>query len=120
MCMGKVNVVMSEFYCTSCGQKGLPIWRRKGGEREAGHLKKIFCLKCQREVNHVECKPWTKYDYDNFKEEFEYGNFDELGQRKVPYGKLKEAINNGELTKEKTLDNERDTGFGKVDMDKES
>ena len=103
--MGKATIVMSEFYCTRCGQKGLPIWRKKGGEREAGHLKKIFCLKCQEEVNHVECKSWTKYDYDDFKIEFEYGNFDESGQRKMTYGQLKEAINNESVKKIKTLDN---------------
>ena len=92
---------MSEFYCTCCGEKGIPIWRKKGAEREAGHLKKIYCLKCKRETNHVECKPFTSYTKEDFNIEFEYRNFDN-GQRIRPYGKLKEMINNG-WTKEEII-----------------
>ena len=51
--MGKQSVVLSEFYCTKCGNRGIPIMRRKGAEREAGHLKRIFFLKCQKEWNHA-------------------------------------------------------------------
>ena len=94
---------MSEFYCTECGNKGIPIFRKKGHEREAGHLKKLFCLKCGKEVNHCEVKAWTKYDYSDFKTEFEYGNF-KNGKRIRPYGELKGLINNGQIEKIKTLD----------------
>ena len=31
----------SEFYCCKCGTKGIPIARKKGKAREAGHLKKL-------------------------------------------------------------------------------
>ena len=69
----------SNFYCTKCGNKGIPIARKKGAEREAGHLKKLFCLHCNQERNHVECKPFSHYDYEDFKLEMSYGNFDENG-----------------------------------------
>ena len=29
----------SVFYCVACGRRGIPITRRRGAEREAGHLK---------------------------------------------------------------------------------
>lgn len=98
-------IVDEEFYCTQCGSRGIPIPRRKGAEREAGHLKKIFCLKCQKETNHAECKPFSKYNYDDFKIEFEYGNFDNDGNRIRTYNQLKELIKNGEIIKTQTLDN---------------
>ena len=108
---------MSEFYCTQCGNKGIPIFRQRGKEREAGHLKKLFCLHCQKEVNHCEVKPWTKYDYKDFKTEFEYGNFSEQGLRIRPYGELKGAILNGTIEKVKTLDDGRDPRIGEEHLD---
>lgn len=95
--MGRQATVLSEFYCTKCGNKGIPIMRRKGAEREAGHLKRIFCLKCQQEWNHAECKPFSHYDHEDFLIEFEYNNFDENGNRKMPYGELKGMIHNGKI-----------------------
>mgnify|MGYP006988906832 CR=1 FL=1 len=38
------NLSISDFYCTHCGNKGIPIIRPAGQERESGHLKKIFCF----------------------------------------------------------------------------
>lgn len=93
------NTFNSEFYCTRCGNKGLPIVRRKGYEREAGHLKRIFCLHCKEEVNHVECKEFTKYTYQDFLVERERDNFDLEGNRKITYGELKGVINNENLQK---------------------
>ena len=80
--MGKFyKTVMSEFYCTQCGKKGIPVYRKKGQERKAGHLKKLYCLYCNMETNHVEIKDNdNNYTYQNFREEFEAGRFTE-GQR---------------------------------------
>ncbi len=115
--MGRQNVVMSEFYCTQCGNKGLPVWRRAGKEREAGHLKKLFCLKCGRETNHAECKESTHYQFSDFKIEFEYGNFTEEGLRKQKYGELRSDINDGRAEKIKTLGDDRSTRIRKELLD---
>ena len=90
---GKGFIVENEFYCTRCGSKGIPIVRKRGQEREAGHLKRIFCLKCQEEVNHVECKPFSHYEYCDFLTEFDNHNFDDEGNRKMTYGQLKQQLN---------------------------
>lgn len=79
----------SEFYCTKCGCKGIPIARRVGAEREAGHLKKIYCIHCGEEVNHVECKKWSRYTITDFLYEFNNNNFDKDGNRKVKYSQLR-------------------------------
>ena len=89
---------MSDFYCTQCGSKGLPVWRKRGAEREAGHLKKLFCLKCGKETNHVECKICSKYTYEDFCIEYEHHNFDQSGKRVHSYSELKGLINNGTKT----------------------
>lgn len=92
--MGRNVILGHEFYCVCCGNKGIPIPRRKGAEREPGHLKKLFCLTCQTETNHVECIPNSRYTYEDFLLEREYDNFTEDGIRKIPYNQLKGRIYN--------------------------
>jgi hypothetical protein len=87
----------SDFYCTKCGRQGIPISRRAGHGREAGHLKRLFCLSCKQEVNHVECKPFSHYSKDDFFIEFLNGNFNEDGTRKLTYGELKQKLNRGDV-----------------------
>ena len=79
----KLNNI-SDFYCTCCGHKGIPVWRKNGQAREPGHLKKMFCLYCQKETNMVEIKQNGKYTLEDFLYEYNGGNFIN-GQRKVPY-----------------------------------
>lgn len=52
--------------------------------REIGHLKRLYCLYCDKEINHVECIEGGKYDPDMFKLEYESGNFDSSGNRVMP------------------------------------
>lgn len=76
---------ISDFYCTVCGHKGIPIIRKVGKEKEPGHLKKLYCLYCNKETNMVEVRPSNlKYTLQDFLIEFENGNF-EGGERKLPY-----------------------------------
>ena len=65
----------SDFYCVRCGNKGIPIARKIGSQREAGHLKKLYCLHCQEQTNHAEIRPFGAYHYEDFKLEFELGRF---------------------------------------------
>lgn len=74
MAKNKVSIT-SEFYCTKCGRRGIPIARKKGQQREPGHLKRLFCLYCQEEVNHAEIRPYGSYNYEDFKEEYELGRY---------------------------------------------
>lgn len=76
----------SEFYCTKCGQKGIPIMRPDNKCREPGHLKKLYCLHCGEVTNHCEIRPIGHYTYDDFKEEFNLGRFVD-GQR-IPVADL--------------------------------
>lgn len=82
----------SNFYCTCCGRKGIPILRKIGKEKEPGHLKKLYCLYCGREVNHVEIKPNGKYTLNDFNIEYQYGNFTSTGERKLPYKQFEATL----------------------------
>ena len=64
------------FFCTGCGHQGIPIMRPKCKNREAGHLKKLYCIYCKKEVNHVEIREQDqKYTEQDFKLEYELGRF---------------------------------------------
>lgn len=69
------EITTSDFYCVQCGNKGIPIARRVGAQREAGHLKRLYCPHCKEEVNHAEVRPFGSYNYEDFKMEFELGRF---------------------------------------------
>jgi hypothetical protein len=81
----KKTVEQSKFYCTCCGNETLPIFRKSNKKRETGHLKKLYCIHCKREVNSVEVNDWSNYNYEDFRVEFEGGNFSEEGLRKQPF-----------------------------------
>lgn len=93
------HISLSDFYCTKCGNKGIPIFRTVGKEREPGHLKKLFCLHCQEETNMVEIKQNGKYTLNDFWIEYEYHNFNN-GERIEPWkqftAKVKQGIINNE------------------------
>lgn len=65
----------SRFFCTKCGNEGIPIFRKQGKIREAGHLKKLYCMYCKEEINHAEIREIGGYTYEDFLEEFESGRF---------------------------------------------
>lgn len=69
------NSIESRFFCTKCGQEGIPIRRIKGQERENGHLKRLYCIHCQEVVNHAEIRPTGNYTYNDFKNDYEEGKF---------------------------------------------
>ncbi len=74
---------LSDFYCTECGNKGIPIIRSNKA-REPGHLKKLYCLYCNKDTNMIEIKQNGKYTLEDFLIEFNNGNFLN-GERILPY-----------------------------------
>ena len=62
MCIRGRHFTISTFKCTECGKEGIPISRRQSNQRESGHLKKIYCVHCKKETNHVEIR---EFDYAN-------------------------------------------------------
>ena len=87
---------ISDFYCTKCGNKGIPVVRKNGKKKEAGHLKKLYCIYCNQETNHVEIRDDEKYTYNDFKIEFDNGNFID-GKRVLTYKQLQAKLRGDDI-----------------------
>ena len=59
------------FYCINCGNKGIPLMRPRGFQHADMHRKKLYCIHCKQEVNHIECKTFD--DVEEFRINFENG-----------------------------------------------
>jgi hypothetical protein len=90
------TILKHHFYCTGCGNEGIPISRIDSSMRETGHLKKLYCLHCRKEINHAECIEGGKYDSSTFRLEFEFGNFDVDGNRVLPLKQWMEELSTDE------------------------
>ena len=59
------------FYCINCGNKGIPLMRKQGFKHEGMPRKKLYCVHCKCDVNHVE---WQTFDeIAEFRENFANG-----------------------------------------------
>ena len=81
------KITISDFYCTECGRRGIPIPRREGAQREPGHLKSLYCLHCGEEKNFAEVRPFGEYNFEDFWEEYTAGRF--VDGKKIPIADLK-------------------------------
>ena len=66
------HFTISEFHCTLCGAKGMPIPRKQAKQKGSCHLKKLYCLNCKCETNHVEVREFD-YDLDDLMEDIANG-----------------------------------------------
>ena len=64
-----------DFYCLLCGNKGIPIARKRSILMESLHRKKLYCVNCKTEVNHIECR--TDREVKEFKKNFAEGIYKE-------------------------------------------
>ncbi len=80
--MGR-KMVTHDFYCICCGKKGIPVARNRGHQHGKLHMKKLFCLTCQKEVNHVECKNYE--DVLEFREKFERGDYEDAAKESISH-----------------------------------
>ena len=83
--MGKNRKGMEyhDFFCLKCGNKGIPIGRRQGFQHGKYHRKKLYCIHCREEVNHMECR--TQAEIDEFKAAFERGEFVNEAEESIFY-----------------------------------
>ena len=72
-----------DFYCIKCGHKGIPLSRKQGHQHERFHRKKLFCIYCQQEVNHIEFI--NDEDLAEFKRNFENGVYKDEAEESVSY-----------------------------------
>lgn len=81
--MGKSRRVEHDFFCINCGRKGIPLARKEGHQHKSFHRKKMYCVFCKMEINHVECKNYE--EVEKFKEDFEKGVFVDEAQESISF-----------------------------------
>lgn len=69
--MARRGYAEHSFYCINCGNKGIPLMRNQGFKHEGMHRKKLYCVHCKQEVNHVECKTFD--EVEEFRNNFANG-----------------------------------------------
>ena len=69
--MARRGYAEHSFYCINCGQRGIPLSRPQGFKHEKMHRKKLYCVTCKCEVNHVECKTFD--EIEEFRNNFTNG-----------------------------------------------
>lgn len=70
-----------DFYCINCGNKGIPVARCKGQLRGKSHLKKLYCINCHCEVNHIEIR--TPDELEKFKGDFKNGCYKKQAEESI-------------------------------------
>lgn len=88
-----MDFTCSKLYCVKCGRRGIDIIRKGNQQREPGHLKKMYCIYDREETNHAEVRPfYSDYNYEDFLLEYNNHNFDESGNRIMPYRQFRRQI----------------------------
>ena len=72
--MRSQSTIGTTLYCSKCGNRGIPIRRKTGKQKESFHKKKLYCIYCRTETNHIECK--NEEDVKQFLEDFEAGLYE--------------------------------------------
>ena len=80
-----IRETSSEFWCISCGKKGIPIVRKHGRTREKGQRKGLYCVNCRAVINHVETR--NEEEARRFLEDFAAGKYAEEAERSKEYAK---------------------------------
>ena len=73
----------NDFYCLNCGRKGIPCVRPDSKRREPFHRKKLYCIFCHLECNHVEIN--SDEQRAEFLEMFEHGDFIEEAKASITF-----------------------------------
>lgn len=68
-----MSYVSHDFYCIKCGQKSIPLPRKKRKLHGGLHRKKLYCPNCKLYINHAEVR--NDEDKEEFMELFEQGFF---------------------------------------------
>ena len=81
--MARRDYAEHSFYCINCGQRGIPLSRPQGFKHEKMHRKKLYCVHCKCEVNHVECKTFD--EVEEFRENFANGVYKDEAKESLSF-----------------------------------
>jgi hypothetical protein len=67
----------------NCGRVGIPVLRPDAKKRETHHRKKLYCITCKTEVNHIECK--NSFEVAEFMKNFMKGAYIDEAQNSLSF-----------------------------------
>ena len=70
-----------DFYCLNCGNKNMPLARKRSHLHEKNHRKRLYCYHCKKEVNHIEVRNYE--EQQDFLERFKNGEFIEEAKESI-------------------------------------
>lgn len=79
-----------DFYCMKCGHKGIPVQRKINHKHGKHHRKKLWCMYCKEEVNHIECR--NDQEVKEFLENFKAGLYKEEVEESINYIKQENLV----------------------------
>lgn len=72
-----------QFRCIRCANKGIPLMRNKGFQHGKFHRKKLYCVHCKTDVNHIEIK--SEEELEEFLKNWEDGVYHEEAENSLAY-----------------------------------
>lgn len=83
--MAKTEAIYHDFYCLKCGQRGLPLPRKRSLQHEKFHRKRLYCPWCKVDIAHIEVR--TQEELNEFTESFLAGDFEEEAEESIQHCK---------------------------------
>ena len=78
-----MNMISHDFYCMKCGNRGIPLSRKRGHCHGKHHRKKLYCPTCRLEINHIEIRNYD--ELIEFKENFAKGEYKDEAESSLNY-----------------------------------
>ena len=72
-----------QFRCIKCANKGIPLMRNKGFQHGKFHRKKLYCVHCKTDVNHIEIK--SEEELEEFLKNWEDRVYHEEAENSLAY-----------------------------------
>lgn len=78
------------FYCMKCGNRSFDLPRKTSHKYGKHHRKKLWCIYCKEEVNHIECR--TQQEVEEFKEKFAAGEYKKELEESLDFIKKENSV----------------------------
>lgn len=76
-----MSFITHDFYCLNCGRRGIPIQRSLNHLKGKNHRKKLYCMYCKTEVNHIEIT--TPAELTKFQNDFKSGVYEDEAKASI-------------------------------------
>ena len=80
------KTILHHFYCSKCGNRGIDLQRKTCKDKGKFHKKKLWCIYCKDEINHIECR--NEAEIIKFKQDFKEGVYNDEAENSLSHVRL--------------------------------